>query len=44
MKDRQIDRMCILDESQISTELVGTEYDTDNNKKYAYDKSDCIHW
>ena len=33
IKDRRIDRTCILDESQISTEDVGTEYDTDLKKK-----------
>ena len=30
IKDRRIDRTCILNESQISTEDVGTEYNQDH--------------
>ena len=29
IKDRRMDKTCILNESQISTEHVSTEYDTD---------------
>ena len=36
MKDRRIDRTCILDESQISTDDVGTEYDTGKTKITCY--------
>ena len=32
IKDRRIDRTCILNESQISTRDVGTEYDTGKTK------------